>query len=530
MSARRQSAATPAMSASLAEIKRCAIYVRKSTTVGLEREFNSLDAQREACEQYIRSQAGLGWQVIPEGYSDGGFSGANVQRPAFQRLMNDVEAGKIDIVVVHRVDRLSRSLLDFAKLMDRFNRASVAFVSVTQNFSTADAMGRLTLNVLMSFAEFERAMIGERTRDKMSAARRKGRWTGGPAPLGYDVVDRKLVVNETEAALVRRIFALYLDVRSAVAVARALNAGSQTTKYHVSSKGKNRGARAWDRQAVLHVLRNPIPAGLMSCHGEVHEGQHEAIVDDVSFRRVQSMLDERSTESTRWGRNPEYILTGIIRCALCGQAYTPASTRRGKREYRYYRCSTRDKRGTEACAAGPLPAQAIEDFVVARVRDALANGTLVADVTGAVKERLGEQRASLVDERHKLPSKIAVLSSEGKRLVESVTNVKGAGQRLLDAKLQEVGEQLGRMEARLRDVEHRLSLFDGCELEAEWVSRCLSDFNQVWDTLSSENRGRLVRAVIERVEVDEPKGDVRTFIANLGLATETIANAAGARP
>lgn len=168
--------------------------------------------------------------------------------------------------------------------------------------------------------------------------------------------------------------------------------------------------------------------------------------------------------------------------------------------------------------------------MVARVRDSLADGTLAVDVTGAVRGRLADQRASLVDERHKLPSKIASLSGEGKRLVESVTNVKGAGQRLLDAKLQEVGEQLGCMEARLRDVEHSLSLFDGCELEAEWVSRCLSDFNLVWDTLSSENRGRLVRAVIERVEVDQPQGDVRTFIANLGASTETLASTAGARP
>ena len=526
MSTRRQPVATPAP---LAEIKRCAVYTRKSTTIGLEQEFNSLHAQREACEQYIRSQAALGWQLVPEEYSDGGYSGANVQRPAFQRLIQDVEARKIDIVVVYKVDRLSRSLLDFAKLMDRFNRASIAFVSVTQNFSTADAMGRLTLNVLMSFAEFEREMIGERTRDKMSAARRKGKWTGGPPPLGYDVVDSKLVVNESEAALVRRLFALYLDLRSAMAVGRALNAENHTTKHHVSANGNKHGARAWDNQAVLHILRNPIAAGLLSCHGELHQGQHEALVDEATFRRVQNLLDERSTERTRWGRNPEYILTGIIRCALCGQAYTPASTRRGKREYRYYRCSTRGKRGADICAAGPLPAQAIEDFVVERVRDALADGTLAADVAQAVREHLADQRASLVAERRELPSKIAALSSEGKRLVESVSSVTGAGQRLLDAKLQEVGERLAQLEARLREVERRLSLLDSCELEAEWVSRCLADFNQVWDTLTSQNRGRLVRSVIERVEVDEPNADVRAFISNLGCAIETIANAAEVR-
>jgi DNA invertase Pin-like site-specific DNA recombinase len=269
MTKRRQPGTTPS---ALPATKRCAVYTRKSTTAGLEQDFNSLDAQRESCEQYIRSQASLGWQLIPEPYDDGGFTGANIQRPAFQRLMQDVEAGKVDIVVVYKVDRLSRSLLDFAKLMDRFNRANVAFVSVTQNFSTADAMGRLTLNVLMSFAEFEREMIGERTRDKMAAARRKGKWTGGPPPLGYDVVDRKLVVNEAEAALVRRLFDLYLDLRSAGAVARALNTECRTTKHHVSIKGTSHGAREWDKPSVLKVLRNPIPAGLMSCHDEVHEG------------------------------------------------------------------------------------------------------------------------------------------------------------------------------------------------------------------------------------------------------------------
>jgi site-specific DNA recombinase len=522
MSKRRQSTTTPSMPPGT---KRCAIYTRKSTTEGLERDFNSLDAQREACEQYIRSQSGLGWQIVPEAYDDGGFSGANIQRPAFQRLMQDVETGKIDIVVVYKVDRLSRSLLDFAKLMDRFNRANVAFVSVTQNFSTADAMGRLTLNVLMSFAEFEREMIAERTRDKMAAARRKGKWTGGPPPLGYDVVDRKLVVNESEAALVRRLYDLYLELRSAVAVAKTLNTECRTTKHHMSTTGTSHGAREWDKQAVLHILRNPIPAGFMSCNDELHEGQHQAIIDQVTYRRVQNLVNEGRGKHTRWGRNPDYILTGIIHCALCGQAYTPASTRRGNREYRYYRCSKRDKQGADACPAGPLPASAIEEFVVERVRDALADGRLATEITQAVKARLVGQRASLVAERQELPSKIAAISSEGKRLVESLTNVNGSGRRLLDTKLQETGDQLGRLEARLREVEHQIGVLDGCEIEAEWISRCLADFDQVWDTLNAENRGRLVRAVIERVEVDEPKGDVRAFIADLGSNTGPVAAA-----
>ena len=196
--------------------RRCAVYTRKSTTIGLEQEFNSLDAQREACEQYIASQAHAGWRLVPEHYDDGGFTGANLHRPGFERLMEDVHAGRVDVVVVYKVDRLSRSLLDFARVMEVFERHEVSFVSITQQFNTATSMGRLVLNVLLSFAQFEREMIGERTRDKIAASRRRGRWTGGPVPVGYDVVDKKLVVNELEAVVVGEIFDLYERHRSAL--------------------------------------------------------------------------------------------------------------------------------------------------------------------------------------------------------------------------------------------------------------------------------------------------------------------------
>jgi DNA invertase Pin-like site-specific DNA recombinase len=498
-------------------IKRCAVYTRKSTTAGLDQEFNSLDAQRETCAQYVRNQACLGWQLSPEPYDDGGFTGANIERPAFTRLMQDVEAGKIDVVVVYKVDRLSRSLLDFAKVMDRFNRAGAAFVSVTQNFSTADAMGRLTLNMLMSFAEFEREMISERTRDKIAASRRKGKWTGGSAPLGYDVVDRKLVVNDVEAALVRRIYDLYLDKRSAVAVANALNAEHRTTKHHVASNGNSRGARDWDKNAVLKVLSSPFPAGLMPSAGEVYDGEHTAIIERPLYDRVQVLLAEKGgIRAIRHGSNPEYILTGLLRCACCGQAFTPASNRRRGKVYRYYRCSTRDKKGKEACASAPLPAAAIEGFVVQRIREVLAGENLVAAVVTAAQGRLQRERGPLDAERAELPTKIAALSTEGKRLIETASNVTGTGRRLLDAKLQEIGDQLGRLEARYVEVQRRLALLADTELETQWVARCLADFDQIWDTLSPENRTRMVRALVARVEVDEPNGDVRAFLTDLG--------------
>lgn len=526
MSARRP---TPAAPAGLPAPKRCAIYTRKSTSAGLEQDFNSLDAQREACEQYISRQACIGWQLLPEKYDDGGFTGGNLERPAFQRLMQDAEAGKIDVVVVYKVDRLSRSLLDFAKVMDRFNNAGAAFVSVTQNFSTADAMGRLTLNMLMSFAEFERSMIAERTRDKITMARRKGKWTGGPTPLGYDVVERKLVVNESEATLIQRIYELYLAKRSAVAVAHALNAEHRTTKHHVSKNGKIRGARAWDKNAVLHILRSPIPAGLMPCGNEVHEGEHKAIVERKLYERVQALLAEGTKHLKRWGRNPEYILTGLLRCALCDQAFSPASTRKNNREYRFYRCSTRDKKGSDketgGCPARPLPARAIEEFVIERVREALADGKLAGEVTAAVTKRLAHQRAALDTERAELPTLIATTSSEGKRLVESASNVTGAGRRLLDVKLQEVGDKLGRLESRFAEVQRKLALLDELEIESGWVGTCLQNFDRIWDTLGAENRARLVRAVISRVEVNEPNNDVRAFLTDLGPNVDDLAGA-----
>jgi len=305
------------------EVRRCAIYTRKSTARGLEQEFNTLDAQHEACAAYVERQPG--WEIIAERYDDGGFTGANLERPAFQRLEADIEAGKIDIVVVYKVDRLSRSLLDFAKVMDRFNQAGTAFVSVTQNFSTADAMGRLTLNMLMSFAEFEREMIAERTKDKIAAARRKGKWTGGTVPIGYKAIDKKLVVDEVEAPIIREIFDLYEQHRSALCVAKLLNEKGRRTKRHRAKNRRVKESNPWTKDAVLRVLKNPVYAGLMPYGDERHEGEHEGIIDRTRFHHAQMMLTDHEARSLKLGRNPNYILRGVIRCDLCGKAMTPAS-------------------------------------------------------------------------------------------------------------------------------------------------------------------------------------------------------------
>jgi DNA invertase Pin-like site-specific DNA recombinase len=505
------------------EAKRCAIYTRKSTSIGLDSDFNSLDAQRESCAAYVQRQ--LGWKLVDERYDDGGFTGANTDRPAFQRLMADVDAGRVDIIVVYKVDRLSRSLLDFVKVMERLNEAGASFVSVTQNFSTADAMGRLTMNLLASFAEFEREMIAERTRDKIAAARRKGKWTGGPVPLGYTVENKKLMVHELEAVLVREIFALYLEQRSALAVACVLNERHRSTKRHRAANGNLRAARPWTKGDVLRTLKNPIYAGYMQCGGELHEAEHAALIPRETFTRVQALLNSATLTKKDRGRNPDYLLRGLLRCARCGSAFTPASTRKGSTVHRYYRCVKRDMEGRGACPSLPLPAGAIEDYVIEQFRETTVDGALAGEVAEAVKVRVAARRGDVLTERQRLPAEIASLSDEGKRLVETIATVNGGARRLLDERLAEVGEQLAHCEARLAAAERELANLDDIEIDAAWVARCLTDFDSVWDVLTPENRGRLLRAVVQRVEVDEPANKVSVFITDLSadLPSQTLA-------
>ena len=257
---------------------RCAVYTRKSSEEGLEQEFNSLDAQREACEAYIASQKAEGWLLVPDRYDDGGISGGTLERPALKRLLADIEAGRVDVVVVYKIDRLSRSLMDFAKLVEVFDRNSVTFVSVTQSFNTTTSMGRLTLNILLSFAQFEREVIGERIRDKFAASRKKGMWMGGFVPLGYDVKDRKLVVNEAEAATVRMIFERFVKIGSATTLVRALRAEG--------IRGKQ--GKLIDKGYLYKLLNNRVYIGEAVHKGTAYPGEHEAIIDRALWDKVHS--------------------------------------------------------------------------------------------------------------------------------------------------------------------------------------------------------------------------------------------------
>ena len=291
---------------------RCAIYTRKSSEHGLEQDFNSLDAQREAAEAYIRSQAHEGWRLVKTHYDDGGLSGGTLERPALRSLLADIQSRKIDVVVVHKVDRLTRSLADFAKLVELFEAHGVSFVAVTQQFNTTTSMGRLTLNVLLSFAQFERELAGERIRDKFAASRRKGMWMGGTVPLGYDVKDRKLVINAEEAERVRLIFRQYLAAGSLPKLRAELDQRGVRSKQRILTSGQVRGGGAFWRGALYHLLQNRVYRGEVVHKGMVYPGEHEAIIDEGLWESVQARLSARGTKQGRGRTESGALLMGLL--------------------------------------------------------------------------------------------------------------------------------------------------------------------------------------------------------------------------
>jgi site-specific DNA recombinase len=358
---------------------RCAIYTRKSTEEGLDKDFNSLEAQREAAEAYIESQRHLGWTLVPQHYDDGGFSGGSLDRPALQNLLSDIESGRVDCVLSYKVDRLSRSLLDFARLVDRFDRRSVNFVSVTQQFNTTTSIGRLTLNILLSFACFERDLIRDRTRDKMSAARRKGKWVGGTPVLGYDIAagGGRLVLNEREAARVREIFALYQSHHSLAAVVDELNRRRWKTKSWKSKTGTHHSGRAFTKDSLRRLLMNAIYAGKVEHRGTTYLGEHPAIIEPALWDEVNAAVAIDRREPTTTPSTPQNaLLAGLLICASCQRSMVATYTLKRGRRYRYYVCRTARQRGWDACPTKSVPAAILEDSVVSQVRAALNAGQL----------------------------------------------------------------------------------------------------------------------------------------------------------
>jgi site-specific DNA recombinase len=358
---------------------RCAVYTRKSSEEGLDMDFNSLDAQRESCEAYVASQKAEGWALVADNYDDGGFSGGTLERPALKRLLADVEAGKVDVIVVYKIDRLSRSMLDFLNLVELFENHGVTFVSVTQSFNTKDAMGRMALNILVTFAQFERELIGERIRDKVAASRRRGKWMGGWAPLGYEVRDRKLVIHPEDAERVRSIFRRFLQLKSATLLARELVAAGTTNRYgHLLDKG-----------VLYRLLSNRVYIGEAVHKGTSYLGEHEPIIDQTLWEQVHAILkvSPRTRAGTARAQTPA-PLKGLL-FGPDGAAMSPTHTRKSGKLYRYYISQTAMKRGAD-CTVGPVPAGEIERIVLGQVRHLMRTPEVIVQTWRAAR-KLGRE-------------------------------------------------------------------------------------------------------------------------------------------
>ena len=360
---------------------RCAIYTRKSSEEGLEQDFNSLHAQRESCEAYIKSQRHEGWVVLPTHYNDGGYSGGSMERPGLAKLLADIQSGTVDVVVVYKVDRLTRSLADFAKIVEIFDKAGVSFVSVTQQFNTTTSMGRLTLNVLLSFAQFEREVTGERIRDKIAASKQKGMWMGGWVPLGYDRKDRTLTINEPEAKTVRTIFELFLKLKSVRKLQAELIRQKLTTKRYPTTSGRVLGGLSFSRGHLYRILSNPLYIGEIVHKDLNHSGQHPAIIDQKTWEAVQALLNgNRNDNRSRTNAKSQSLLAGLIYDQNGNRLVSTHANKSGKR-YRYYMTSEGSRRNTTTNGKPTLrlPAAEIDAAVVNALISFLRDQNKLAD-------------------------------------------------------------------------------------------------------------------------------------------------------
>ena len=494
---------------------RCAIYTRKSTEEGLEQEFNTLDAQRESAEAYIQSQTHEGWQCLPARYDDGGFTGGNMERPALKRLLADIEAGQIDCVVVYKVDRLSRSLLDFARMMEVFDKRKVAFVSVTQQFNTGTSMGRLILHVLLSFAQFEREMISERTRDKMAAARRKGKYVGGTPILGYgiDHSAKRLIVDRDEAAKVAAIFALYLEHEALLPVVHELERRGWVNKRWVTQKGQELGGKPFTRTSLHKLLTNVTYLGQVRYKGELHSGQQPAIVEPDVFQRVQATMQHNARNSGVDVRNQHgAILKGILRCGHCQCAMTPSYSSKGKKRYRYYVCSSASKRGWQTCPSKSISAAEIEQFVVDQIRGIGLDPTLVeatmqyAQATARTRmEELDAELSGLAREQVRWHAEMRELAVKADKMPSEL------------ARLADLNERIRHCEQRTSQVESELVTLEQSLVDEAEIVAAMGAFEPVWKALTPHEQEKLIRQLIERVDYNGATGKVTITFQPTGI-------------
>ena len=486
---------------------RVAAYCRKSHAQGLEQEFNSIDAQRQSIECYVASQRGAGWKLVETDYSDGGYSGATVERPGFQRLLADVQAGKVDCIAVYRLDRLSRSIFDYLALLRLFEQHGVTFVSVTEQFNTTTPVGRLVLNQLILFSQFEREVISERIKDKVQATRRRGAWTGGRPILGYDVVDKKLIVNADESAQVRATFQLYLEHGTLRATVAELRRRGWRNKAFENRKGTANGGGDFANNSLHSLLVNPLYVGMVRAGDELVPGAHEAIVPRDLWDAVQEQLRANSNDHGAKTRNATgALLRGILRCGRCGSAMVHSFSTRAGRRHRYYLCQRLHTEGADACPGSRVPAGKFEQFVADQIHVIGTDESLLAKTAETIESRAGEQRAQLDAELRRG-------ERERQRLLASPQST-------------ETQDQIRSLDARLAEARAERQALDHATEPS--LRAALSAFIPVWEHLFPTERERVLRLLIEEIAYDPDSGQAEIDLRPAGIQT-LAAEARGTR-
>jgi len=486
---------------------RCAIYTRKSTDEGLNQDFNSLDAQRDAGEAYIRSQTGEGWTLLPDQYDDGGFTGANMDRPGLRRLLADVQAKKVDCIVVYKVDRLSRSIRDFGKIMEILEKHGATFVSVTQQFNTTTSLGRLTLNILLSFAQFEREIISERTRDKQILARKRGKWTGGHLPLGYDLDDGNLVVNEEEAARVRQIFEWYLEGHAVHGIVAKCEGLGWRNKQWATKEGKAFGGHPMRKCHIYTMLANPLYAARIRAADEMVAANHARIIDDNTFDLAQRKLKE-NTRNPGGEHRPrlEALLRGLLYCSSCGSAMSPSYSSSKNRRYRYYVCLRTMRRNGEGCATRAVSAPLVEEAVIESVRRFAVTPQVIGAIARAARQRLTEELGRNREELKALNVRVRNAKSQ---LVRARNLDTGR-----EASLREI---VSAGEAKAEQLRGLVERGERLRFDDKMVRQRMATFDDVWATMTIEQQARILRHLIERVGYDARGDKVKVTYNSNGI-------------
>ncbi len=495
--------------APIAKTVRCAIYTRKSTDDGLNQEFNSLDAQREAAEAYILSQRHAGWTLVANEYSDGGYTGANIERPGVRQLLADIEAGKVDCVVVYKVDRLSRSLIDFARMMGLFEKHGVCFVSVTQQFNTNTPLGRLTLNILLSFAQFEREIISDRTRDKQVAARKKGKWTGGHILLGYDLDSRagKLTVNLEEAERIREMFRLYLEGTQVTEIVHRFDKLGWRNKQWTTQDGKPYGGSPLRRCHIYKLLGNILYTGQVKVGDEVFAGEHEAIIDQRTFDLAQKRLKENAWTPGNSDRvKYEALLRGMIYCTCCGSGMYSTYSANKERRYRYYVCYRSQQKLEGYCTSRSVSAPSVEEAVVESIRRVGVHPDVLAETARAARQRLAETVASLREELNTTNGRVKNLKSQ----VARIRNPEAA-------RLAEIREPLAAGETRAEELRKKIVRREKQRIDEKDLRRSMASFEDVWKAMNIEEQRALLGQLVEKIGYDGRTGKVTVSFKSAGV-------------